>query len=189
MVQQSDVQTLSGIVSGSGILSQTGDSVLTLANTYNGGLLWVTAGTLQIPSTTQVNDAAATATGAFAGYCQGGLWAYGAVVNMQGTYNKTGLGYLLDDAGVVNVSGNLTWGGTNGVRIYDNGVFNLTGSATINLPSISSFNVGYGTANGNGVANVSGGTLAVVGGGLNVGFLHAANGVLNIGSGPTGSVG
>ena len=110
-------QTLSGIISGSGVLTQNGSSTLTLAgnNTYSGATT-ITAGTLEIAST---------------GRLGGGSYAQNIVNNGAFIYSGTNNQTL---SGIISGSGALTQNASSILTLFGNNTY--SGATTINAGTL-----------------------------------------------------
>jgi autotransporter-associated beta strand protein len=138
----SGAQTLSGIMSGTGALTQNGSGTLTLTNTNTyAGTTTITTGTLQLDGSTHASSAVAIATA-------GTLTGSGTV---NGNATLTGNGIINKASGTLAGTLGVTGGNWNGAGA-------VTGLVT---SSSGAFNIGNGanlTANGG--LDVTGGTIA-----------------------------
>jgi autotransporter-associated beta strand protein len=186
-------QTLSGVISGSGVLAKSNTSTLILTgnNTYTGATT-VSAGILNI----QHNNALGTAAG-------GTTVASGSALQLQGDITVTGEALTLDGGGASNtgalrnISGNNTWAGninSSGATTYigsDSGLLTLSGNlSNTNTVYAYSFTgngniLVSGIMSGNGSAAVSKlgtGTLTLSGNNTFSGSVSASVGMVSISS-------
>ena len=188
LMNVSAIQTVAGAtaalsVSGNGLLVLDGTDTYPARHDSH-------AGTLTVAPTGMRIDSASTGTALT-------INGANAVMNVAGVYNKTSnSSAVIENGGLLNVSGSMTWGvpnGTGSIQVGDNSTGTLSisgGSLTIAAKGNNyALQIGYDSPGNTGVVNVTNGLLAVTGsagiyvGGANTTGTNSNTGILNINNG------